>query len=354
MPKRAITSANAPKTYAELREAVLAVVHRGRREIERAWVQTYHDTGRLIHEHLLFKQARADYGARVFADLAADSGIAKRTLHEWVQFYRCFPIVRSNAQLTRTHYLLLCQVGDVKQRVALTGQAMKGDWSVADLRSHVRAVNAASDRESRPAAPADRTVGPDLLVPQCGTPGLHRVVEKSLGLSVDLGFRHYWPLTPAQAKRWAKGDIVRIADDDSLRPAPDATKAMLFTYAARLVRVVDGDTLVIALEVSPGVFLEQKLRLRGLDCPEMSTPEGRAAKRFVDDLSAKATNIVIQTTKPDKYDRYLADVFLTQESADLGQSVGAEEAYLNNALLSSGHAVRKDAEDFGKDWGFKE
>lgn len=120
MAKRKLTPKFIPETYAELRDAVLAVVNKGRREIEQAWVQTYHDTGRLIHDHLLFKQARAAYGASVFADLAADSGIASRTLHEWVQFYRCFPIVRSNAQLTRTHYLLLCQVSDVKQRAALT------------------------------------------------------------------------------------------------------------------------------------------------------------------------------------------------------------------------------------------
>lgn len=290
----------------------------------------------------------------MFADLAADSGLAKRTLHEWVQFYRCFPIVRTSAQLTASHYILLCQVGDVQQRAALTVQAIKGDWSVADLRSHVRAANAAIDIETGPSAPAERTGGPDLLVPRCGTPGLHRVVQKSFGPSVDLGFRHYWPLTPEQAKRWTQGDIVRIAGDDTLRPAPEATKAQLFTYAARLVRVVDGDTVVVALEVSPGVFLEQKLRLRGLDCPELSTPAGRAAQRFVDGLAAQATTLVIHTTKPDKYDRYLADLFLAQESADRGPATGAEQAYLNNALLSSGHAVRKDAADFGQDWGFKE
>lgn len=60
MPKRALTRVDVPRTYPELRDAVLAVVRRGRREIEQAWVQTYHTTGRLIHEHLLFKQARAD------------------------------------------------------------------------------------------------------------------------------------------------------------------------------------------------------------------------------------------------------------------------------------------------------
>ena len=40
-----------PKTYAELRRDVEAVLSTGRERIEVAWVLTYHDTGRLIHEH---------------------------------------------------------------------------------------------------------------------------------------------------------------------------------------------------------------------------------------------------------------------------------------------------------------
>lgn len=63
-----------PQTYAALRAAVMTVVKQGRGEIENAWVKTYHDTGRLIHEHILLKQNRAGYGAGVFDRLAADTG----------------------------------------------------------------------------------------------------------------------------------------------------------------------------------------------------------------------------------------------------------------------------------------
>lgn len=37
-----------PKTYAELREAVLAVVVKGRAAIDQAWVGTCHKTGRIM------------------------------------------------------------------------------------------------------------------------------------------------------------------------------------------------------------------------------------------------------------------------------------------------------------------
>ena len=78
-----------------------------------------------------------------------------------------------------------------------------------------------------------------------------------------------------------------------------------------------------------------------LDCPEIDTADGKAAKRFVERLVADAKAITVHTTKPDKYDRYLADVFV--ETRD------GEDVFLNNVLLEQGHAERKDAWEFG-DW----
>ena len=40
---------------------------------------------------------------------------------------------------------------------------------------------------------------------------------------------------------------------------------------------------------------------------------------------------------------------MQQESGDPGHTPGPEEIFLNNALLENGHAVRKDAWEFG-DW----
>ena len=38
-----------PKTYAELRDAVLAVVFKGRLQIDLAWVLSYHEIGRHVY-----------------------------------------------------------------------------------------------------------------------------------------------------------------------------------------------------------------------------------------------------------------------------------------------------------------
>lgn len=351
MPARSSSVSSVPRTYAELRRGVEEVVFAGRARIEAAWLRTYHETGRLIHEHLLLNRDRADYGTKIFNRLATDTGISKRVLYECVQLVRCFPIVRTSAQLTRSHYILLCQVSDEKQRAQLTEHAIKHDWTVHELTSRVRAVNAAIGPED---AGADSSASPApgpairLLTPKRGTPGLHLVTERGGELAIDRGFKLYHPLSADQARRYAKGDIVRLADDGSVQRSSTSTKADLFTYAASVRRIVDGDTLVIAIRVAVGVWLEEKLRLRDLDCPEMSMSEGRAAKRFTEGCVPPGTAVVVSTTKPDKYDRYLADVFVdpstgaTTEPENNTDSPGVTGAvYLNNALLESGHAVRK-------------
>ena len=75
----------------------------------------------------------------------------------------------------------------------------------------------------------------------------------------------------------------------------------------------------------------------------MDTPEGKAAKREVESLVRAAKSVTIYTSKPDKYDRYLADVFIV--AAD------GPEIFLNNHLLEHGFAERKDAWEFA-DWNF--
>ena len=115
-----------------------------------------------------------------------------------------------------------------------------------------------------------------------------------------------------------------------------------------------GDTTIDAkgLAVAPGFTHELKLRLRGLDCPEIATAAGRAAKAFVDDLLHAGDEVIMSTTKPDKYDRYLADVFIADAKAANSSSepradgsklkADGSELFLNNALLQAGHAVPYD------------
>ena len=124
---------------------------------------------------------------------------------------------------------------------------------------------------------------------------------------------------------WVEGDTYRLTK------APDKTAASLFTYYAYIERVVDADTLFVQVDLGFGWTTRQYLRLRGIDAPEVDTPEGKRAKRFVESELSKVSYVTIASTKSDKYDRYLADVFYETKSG---------EPFLNNRLLEECLAVR--------------
>lgn len=330
-----------PATYAALRRAVEQTVFRGRADIEKAWVRTYHETGRLINEHILRSKERAGYGARVFERLAEDTGISKRTLHECAQFHRCFPIVRQVAQLTWNHYRVLSQVENEAKRAALLKEALAKHLTSLQLIERVRTFNAIDVTPAKDTAEAPPSRP---LTPKRGSPGVCKVIDSGAGLVVDLGFATYLDLPDTDLKA---GDLVQLGPKvsalSSQLPALSSgfSKSDLFTYSAAVLKVVDGDTLWVKIYLRPGQWVKQKLRLRDLDCPEIATPAGKAAKRFTESLVPAGTAVTVCTTKPDKYDRYLADVFVAADGS---------EKFLNNELLANGHAVVKREWEF-TDWG---
>jgi endonuclease YncB( thermonuclease family) len=51
---------------------------------------------------------------------------------------------------------------------------------------------------------------------------------------------------------------------------------MIYIYKAELIRVVDGDTVELMIDQGFSDFTEQKMRLYGIDSPEMRTNAGKA------------------------------------------------------------------------------
>jgi len=103
-------------------------------------------------------------------------------------------------------------------------------------------------------------------------------------------------------------------------------------------RVVDGDTLLVKIDVGFGIFLRQRLRLRGINAPEMTEDAGRQAKKYVQGALKSCQSIVIKTYGVDKYARDLVDVFILPGTRDPHQ-VAAKGKLLNQMLLDAGHAT---------------
>ena len=123
--------------------------------------------------------------------------------------------------------------------------------------------------------------------------------------------------------------------------ATRSRKAQYYTYLAQVERVIDGDTLLLQIQPAYGPFLRERTRLRGIDTPELGSPDGERAKVFVEQALAINEWIGITTTKPDAYDRYLVDVFIPNNN-DRDQVIIDRGRYLNKMLVDEGLAKRVD------------
>jgi micrococcal nuclease len=115
----------------------------------------------------------------------------------------------------------------------------------------------------------------------------------------------------------------------------------MYEYSARVLRVIDGDTLHLEIDLGFNVVIRDKVRLYGVNTPETSGPKaktektaGAAATAFVTAWVADKPAVVLRSHDAkaigqEKYGRWLA--VLTPAGGGIS---------LNDALIESGHAVK--------------
>lgn len=89
----------------------------------------------------------------------------------------------------------------------------------------------------------------------------------------------------------------------------------LYQYPAEVLRVIDGDTVTIRVDLGFYLYLQHNVRFFGVNAPELSTPEGKAAKAELEKILPVGTQVVFQSHRgrPDKYGRLLGNLFLNGE-----------------------------------------
>ncbi|MCM8776331.1 MAG: DUF1016 N-terminal domain-containing protein [Candidatus Omnitrophica bacterium] len=337
-----------PAAYASLKKRVQEVLLGGQQRIDAEKVRTYWTTGRLIHGHILRYQDRADYGEKLVKQLSRDLGVSVRILYQCIQFAKTFKKVNGrslSALLPWSHYRVLITVKDDEQRHELAARAAKEGWTSDKLMAKIRQEvwPDESPSEDSGAKTTRKTSGSGLttanlksLSPKLGKLGTYRLIRPEAvrdepKLLIDLGFMICRKMRiPPGCKSGDIMELVCLPDGLFKIKRSDRTEADLYTYRAKVERVVDGDTLRVQIDLGFDTWVRQYVRLRAIDTPELETKEGRRAKDFVERALAQAGGIILTSSRSDKYDRYLADVFYGPENKN----------YLNQILLDQGLAVQ--------------
>ena len=110
----------------------------------------------------------------------------------------------------------------------------------------------------------------------------------------------------------------------------------MYEYKAKVHRVLDGDTVDVVIDLGFEMSSRQRLRLYGIDTPEVRTRDlkekarGKAAKsRLLQLINDCKREVIVQTLKRGKYGRFLAKIL----NPDTREN-------FNQTLLKEGHAKR--------------
>lgn len=101
----------------------------------------------------------------------------------------------------------------------------------------------------------------------------------------------------------------------------------LYNYKATVTRVVDGDTVKLRLDLGFRLYWHVNCRLAGINAPELSTEAGVKSKEALSKMLPPETEIVVNSTKLDKYGRPVAIIYLNGFC-------------INDILISDGFAVK--------------
>lgn len=90
----------------------------------------------------------------------------------------------------------------------------------------------------------------------------------------------------------------------------------MYEYKAKVIRVIDADTIELDVDCGFHCHFTEKFRLARINAPELSTSEGQTAKAFVQTLLPIGKEVTIKSSRRDtaireeKYGRWLAEVIL--------------------------------------------
>jgi len=110
----------------------------------------------------------------------------------------------------------------------------------------------------------------------------------------------------------------------------------MYEYAIKeVVKVVDGDTIDVVIDLGFDLSKKERIRLAGIDTPESRTRDleekkmGLEAKEHLQNKLNNCENITVKTEKDGKYGRMLGWLY-------------CEDKSINHAMISEGYAWKYD------------
>jgi len=325
------------KSYSALlkhiRQEIAEGLDRAQKAYDKEKVISYWKIGESITKHLLENKDRADYGKQLYARLARDLEIGERLLYQMSQFYNTYPALKPSQNLKWSHYRLLTSVKDQEQRKVLETKAVEDNWSNRALETFIK-----DDKEKSAKAAKTKPAKLSLFKGKLYTYGVFKDPCAD-NVLIDCGFNVYYE---SDMTKFDGNLVETVKTGDTYKLVKsNATLKHLYTYKAYVKKIVDGDTLWVTIDCGFKIWVSQKLRLRGIDAPGITTQEGMKSYKFVCSELKGLPFVIIKSHGRDKYDRYLSDIFYLKGETDPANVLEKGE-FLNQRLLDESLVVHEN------------
>ncbi len=107
----------------------------------------------------------------------------------------------------------------------------------------------------------------------------------------------------------------------------------LYNYKAKVLRIVDGDTISLEIDMGMKIYFKSNCRLSGINAPELNSKDHLIAEKavqatiYLKGLLPISSIVDLQSISLDKYGR------------SIGQITTKEGVVVNDEMVKSGNAV---------------
>jgi len=315
--------------------AILNEIEKGRLKLKNAMENqktvSYWNIGKHINNHLLLHSDKAKYGDYLFPKLSETLNIGKRSLYLAVQFYKSYKNINSYLDhLTWSHFKILLTIKSDERRLYYEKLLLSKNISIRDFYTMVK-----KDQNN-----LITYIGDNLTIFE-GIPYIYKFKIKDDKAYLDLGFHFYSDLFSDKYSKFNNDDIVQVIKNKTnyTFKQTDYDSTALYTYKASIVKIIDGDTIKVNIDLGFNTITAQVLRFRGINAFDLNTKAGKKAKSYVLSKLENNKTILVKTYKPDKYSRFLADIYYADNNDNFIPTTNSL-SFLNQELLDNNHAVK--------------
>ncbi len=310
-------------------------------------VQTYWNIGHYIRRIEKSPHIPSGYGSSMIPLFSKDlvqqfgKGYSVTNLRKMRAFCQVYDHDKLSPQIDWSCYTLLLSVKDPGARKEFENKIIDESLSHRQLKQEIstwRLLQAMEANENIPPFQLKFNRGSLYTYTLVNNPLLPSFKDR---VTIDCGFNIHKTIK-FEGIRLKSNTIIQSFKDNEiyrLENASDILPHQLYTFTAFIERIIDADTLLAVIDCGFHTALRMRLRLKGIDAPEIDTEEGIKARAFVVRALKNSPVIGIKTYRADKYSRYLADIFYLPGEMDPHKII-TEGIFLNQQLLDNGMAIK--------------